>query len=178
MFNTTIYIEKYCIIIYDIFLSLGQKFDAVVVKVLGGLLDGVDSLKGSHFIYICSQVVFLIKIEHEHVPANTRQCSNAGSMLGNRRRRLPDIDPALGGCLVFAGTAQEVKLMELRDAGVLFIVFCDLAACNHRSCLRSRLERELAEFAFDVLVEKKFLAAVGNILGYCCTSHLNVCCVK
>ena len=37
-------------------------------------------------------------------PANTRHWPNAGSMLAHRLRRWSNIDPALGQCLVFAGS--------------------------------------------------------------------------
>ena len=37
------------------------------------------------------------------IPASTRHWTNAGSMLGRRRRRRANIDPALVQCLVFAG---------------------------------------------------------------------------
>ena len=41
------------------------------------------------------------------VPANTIHCPIVGSMLGQRRRRWTNIDPALGQCLVFAGVATD-----------------------------------------------------------------------
>ena len=40
-------------------------------------------------------------------PANTRHGPNVGSMLGQRRRRWPNIDSTLGRCLVFAGTVDK-----------------------------------------------------------------------
>ena len=38
-----------------------------------------------------------------YYPANTIDCAIVGSMLGQRRRRWTNIEPALGQCLVFAG---------------------------------------------------------------------------
>ena len=37
------------------------------------------------------------------IPANKRHWANAGSMLGHRLRRWPNIDPALAQCLLLAG---------------------------------------------------------------------------
>ena len=42
-------------------------------------------------------------VEGSLSPANTIHCPIVGSMLGQRRRRLTNIEPALGQCLVFAG---------------------------------------------------------------------------
>ena len=40
-----------------------------------------------------------------HTPTNTRHLLNVGAMLGQRRRRWPNIASTLSRCLVFAGTA-------------------------------------------------------------------------
>ena len=47
------------------------------------------------------------------VPAKTKRWPNAGLMLGQRRRRWPIIDPALGQLIVFAG----VRLVDLDIGG-------------------------------------------------------------
>ena len=41
-------------------------------------------------------------------PANTRRWANVWSMLGRRRRRRANIDPALAQCLVFAGNTRNI----------------------------------------------------------------------
>ena len=46
-----------------------------------------------------------IKHKPHDIPANTRHLLNVGSMLDHCLRRWPNIDPTLGGCLVFAGMA-------------------------------------------------------------------------
>ena len=41
-------------------------------------------------------------------PANTRHRPNVGPMLGQRRRRWPNIGSTLGRCLVFAGPVPYI----------------------------------------------------------------------
>ena len=47
-------------------------------------------------------------VEGSLSPANTIHCPIVGSMLGQRRRRWTNIEPALGQCLVFAGRQGTV----------------------------------------------------------------------
>ena len=42
-------------------------------------------------------------------PADTSHLSNVESMLGQRRRWWPSIDPTLGQCLVLAGISRQQK---------------------------------------------------------------------
>ena len=51
-----------------------------------------------------SDITPLITWEVSNIPANTRRGPNAGLMLGQRRRRWANINPALGPRLVLAGT--------------------------------------------------------------------------
>ena len=67
-------------------------------------------LERVNLCWVCSCSLKRTKIhlcQHPLTPANTRRWLNAGLMLGRRRRRLPNIKPALGQRLVFAGT--EIK---------------------------------------------------------------------
>ena len=49
-------------------------------------------------------------------PENTRRSPNAGSMLGQRRRRWPSIEPAFRERLVFAGHSLAISLQRIRTA--------------------------------------------------------------
>ena len=49
--------------------------------------------------------VLLLALSEDN-PVNTRRSPNAGSMLGQRRRRWANIEPALGECLVIAGNKK------------------------------------------------------------------------
>ena len=53
-------------------------------------------------------------------PANTIHCPIVGSMLGQRRRRWINIEPALGHCLVFAGRQGTVTRDYLCPDAMLF----------------------------------------------------------
>ena len=46
-------------------------------------------------------------------PANTIHSPIVGSMLGQRRRRWPSIEPALSECLVFAGLLYNLDNLSL-----------------------------------------------------------------
>ena len=44
-----------------------------------------------------------------NIPANTGHCPCVGSMLGNRLRRWPNIEPTHGQCPVFAGIQSQAR---------------------------------------------------------------------
>ena len=72
---------------------------------------------------------FITSADARHnVPANTRHSAKAGSMLGQRRRRWTNIQPALAQCHVCAGVAEtefEAEgfghgLRQIKNVGILF----------------------------------------------------------
>ena len=48
----------------------------------------------------------------DHIPANTRRPANVGLLLGQRRRRLPNIKATLVGRLVFAGIVVHTDVID------------------------------------------------------------------
>ena len=69
------------------------------------------------------------------MPANTRRSPNVGTMLANRLRRWPNIVPALGERLVFAGICLclLIKIANIRSP------------CNDKVLIRRRLMIQLNE---------------------------------
>ena len=55
--------------------------------------------------------------------ANTRRSPNVGSMLANRLRRWPIIDPTFGHCLVFAGISVPIIYTEFCRAKIIAIKY-------------------------------------------------------
>ena len=54
-------------------------------------------------------------------PANTRRLTNAGLMLGQRRRRWTNIKPTLGKRLVLAGCLFDLRNQQTQDVQPMLV---------------------------------------------------------